>query len=45
MYQFDEMYRDKHKLTAEATKFLARNNNQYPNGMQAPDPDADFHRL
>jgi formate hydrogenlyase subunit 6/NADH:ubiquinone oxidoreductase subunit I len=43
--QFDEMYRDKHALTRMATKHLATHENTYPNGMKAPDPDADFHRL
>jgi NADH-quinone oxidoreductase subunit I len=45
VYQFDEMYRDKEKLTEIAREFLRRNNNTYPNGKKAPDPDADFHRL
>jgi hypothetical protein len=39
------MYRDKYRLTEEAQKFLARNDNTYPNGMKAPDEDADYHRL
>jgi hypothetical protein len=39
------MYRDKHSLTNVAQRFLAGNNNTYPNGMKAPDADADFHRL
>ena len=42
---FDEMYRDKHSLTRMATKFLETHENTYPNGMKAPDLDADFHRL
>ncbi len=42
---FDEMYRDKHALTRMAQSFLERNENTYPNGMEATDPDADFHRL
>jgi formate hydrogenlyase subunit 6/NADH:ubiquinone oxidoreductase subunit I len=45
VYQFDEMYRDKHSLTRVAEKFLATHDNVYPNGMKAPEPDADFHRL
>ena len=45
VYQFDEMYRDKHALTKMAQTHLARNENTYPNGQSAPDPDADFHRL
>jgi len=42
---FDEMYRDKHALSRMAQSFLKRNDNTYPNGMKAPDPDGDFHRL
>jgi NADH-quinone oxidoreductase subunit I len=42
---FDEMYRDKHALTRMAETFLQTHENTYPNGMKAPDPDADFHRL
>ena len=42
---FDEMYRDKHALSEMAESFLAQNDNTYPNGMAAPAPDADFHRL
>ena len=42
---FDEMYRDKHALSRMAESFLGQNDNTYPNGMAAPDPDADFHRL
>ena len=42
---FDEMYRDKHALSRMARSFLDRNDNTYPNGMAAPAPDADFHRL
>jgi hypothetical protein len=45
VYQFDEMYRDKHALTRVAQKFLATHDNTYSNGMKAPAPDADFHRL
>jgi len=45
VYQFEEMYRDKHSLTEVAQRFLAGNDNTYPNGMKAPAPDADFHRL
>lgn len=45
VYQFEEMYRDKHSLTGVAQKFLAGNNNEYPNGMKAPAANADFHRL
>ena len=45
VYVFDEMYRDKHALTRVARGFLGRNDNTYPNGMKAPAPDADFHRL
>jgi hypothetical protein len=45
VYQFDEMYRDKHSLTKVAARFLEGNDNTYPNGMKAPSPDADFHRL
>ena len=45
VYQFDEMYRDKHSLTRVAQKHLATHDNTYPNGMKAPAPDADFHRL
>jgi hypothetical protein len=45
VYQFEEMYRDKHSLTRVARKFLENNNNTYPNQMSAPSPDADFHRL
>ncbi len=45
VYQFDEMYRDKHALTRFAEQFLKGNNNTYPNGMSAPQPGADFHRL
>jgi NADH-quinone oxidoreductase subunit I len=45
VFAFDEMYRDKHSLTRMARKFLDRNENTYPNGMKAPDADADFHRL
>ena len=44
-YNFDEMYRDKYKLTEIAQDFLKNNDGVYPNGMIAPDPDADFHRL
>ena len=44
-YQFDEMYKDKHALTVVATKHLETHENMYPNGMKAPAPDADFHRL
>jgi hypothetical protein len=39
------MYRDKHSLTAVSQRFLAGNDNTYPNGMKAPAADADFHRL
>ena len=45
VYQFDEMYRDKHALTRMANVFLETHENQYPNGMRAPAPGADFHRL
>jgi len=45
VYQFDEMYRDKHALTGMAEAFLKGHENTYPNGMKAPDADADFHRL
>ena len=45
VYQFEEMYRDKHSLTRVARKFLENNNNTYPNQRSAPSPDADFHRL
>ena len=45
VYNFDEMYRDKYKLTEIAQDFLKNNDGVYPNGMIAPDPDADFHRL
>jgi formate hydrogenlyase subunit 6/NADH:ubiquinone oxidoreductase subunit I len=45
VYNFDEMYRDKYKLTEIAQDFLKNNDGVYPNGMMAPDPDADFHRL
>jgi hypothetical protein len=39
------MYRDKHSLTRMARRFLDSHENVYPNGMRAPDADADFHRL
>ena len=45
VYQFEEMYRDKHRLTEVAQQFLGTHENTYPNGMKAPAPDADFHRL
>jgi NADH-quinone oxidoreductase subunit I len=45
VYQFDEMYRDKHALTRMARVFLDQHDNTYPNGMRAPDPNSDFHRL
>lgn len=45
VYRFDEMYRDKHALTRVSQKFLKGNANTYPNGMKAPGPEADFHRL
>ena len=39
------MYRDNHRLTQMAQVFLDTHENMYPNGMKAPDPGADFHRL
>ena len=45
VYQFDEMYRDKHALTRMAREFLETHENTYPNGMKAPEANADFHRL
>ena len=45
VYQFEEMYRDKHSLTNVAQRFLSGHENTYPNGMKAPSPEADFHRL
>ena len=45
VYQFEEMYRDKHSLTRVARKFLETHDNIYPNGMKAPPPEGDFHRL
>ena len=39
------MYRDKHALTRVARTFLGTHENTYPNGMKAPEPDSDFHRL
>ena len=45
VYQFEEMYRDKHALTRVSQKFLEGHENTYPNGMKAPSATADFHRL
>ena len=33
------------RAASVARGFLGRNDNTYPNGMKAPAPDADFHRL
>jgi NADH-quinone oxidoreductase subunit I len=33
---FDNLYRDKHALTAFAREYLAKNNWTYPNGQKAP---------
>ncbi len=39
VYDFDEMYRDKHKLTEMAQEHLHSHDFTYPNGKQAPQAD------
>ena len=38
-YDFDEMYRDKHKLTEMAQEHLRGHDWTYPDGKKAPQPD------
>ena len=42
-YVFDDLYRDKHKLTELAGQYLLEHERVYPNGKKAPEPgDATF---
>ena len=36
VYDFDDMYKDKHALTTLAREYLGQHNNTYPNGAKAP---------
>ena len=42
VYEFDDMYHDKHALTRLAHEHLRRNDYTYPNGMKAPKSVIDF---
>lgn len=37
-YDFDSLYRDKHRLTEMAQEFLQKHDWRYPDGKQAPKP-------
>ena len=45
VYVFDNMYKDKVKLTELAQEYLQTHNYEYPNGQKAPDPSEPYHRL
>ncbi len=42
-YVFDNLYKDKHKLTVLSQEYLREHDNVYPNGRKAPQPgDSTF---